>query len=345
VDNRSDIAARALERLRAFGIPPTPPHFAVWFSYYAGENPELKRAVDAALAGSEPMNEAVSRSLYDRFFQSNDPFDDQMDLAQRIETSAGQVLAALGAASADAERYGNMLENFSGGITKSLKGNDIAQMIKGLIDETKLMQQHNKALRSEVESSSARISQLKNNLATARRDAITDPLTGLRNRKAFDHAMRTEAGVSEDTGEPLTLLLCDIDHFKKVNDTYGHQVGDQVLKLVASTILQCIKGQDIAARYGGEEFAVILPHTNVIGGTTVAETIRRTVESKKIVRRGTNDTLGTVTMSFGVAALAPGESHESLIERADRALYVAKKSGRNRISTDKGIQLQNAANG
>jgi len=251
----------------------------------------------------------------------------------------------LGAAGAGAERYGHLLENFSGGIAEAVGGNDVGKMIKSLIAETKAMWKHNEALRSEVEASTARITQLKNNLANARRDAITDPLTGLNNRKAFDHVISMEIGVAQETGEPLTLLLCDIDHFKRVNDTYGHPVGDQVLKLVASTILQCIKGQDVAARYGGEEFAVILPHTNILGGTAVADTIRRTVESKKIVRKGSGDTLGTVTMSFGVAALAHGESHDSLIGRADRALYIAKQSGRNRVSTDRGIPLRNAATG
>jgi diguanylate cyclase len=218
-------------------------------------------------------------------------------------------------------------------------------MIKGILTETKAMEAHNQRLRAEVEASSSEIKQLKDSLADARRDAMTDPLTGLANRKAFDRKLREESQQARASRDPVSLVMCDIDHFKRVNDTHGHQVGDQVLKLVAQTLRQCVKCQDIAARYGGEEFAVILPQTNVLGAAAVAEFVRRTVESKKIVRKGSGDTLGSVTMSFGVASLTAGESAESLIERADRALYAAKQNGRNRVSTDKGIHLQDAVNG
>jgi diguanylate cyclase len=333
-----------LAKLNSLGVPPTPPHFAVWFSYFAGDNPELKRAVDAAIA-AEPMTEAASRAIHDRFFRPRDPLDEEIDFSQRIQVSAGHVLEALDAAGTGAKRYGQALQSFSGGIAKAEDGDDIARMIKGILTETKAMEAHNQRLRAEVESSSSEIKQLKDSLADARRDAMTDPLTGLANRKAFDRQLREESQQARANREPVSLVMCDIDHFKRVNDTHGHQVGDQVLKLVALTLRQCVKGQDIAARYGGEEFAVILPQTNVLGAAAVAEFVRRTVESKKIVRKGTGDTLGTVTMSFGVASLGPGESAESLIERADRALYVAKQNGRNRVSTDKGVHLQNAANG
>jgi diguanylate cyclase len=344
VDKRSETAANVLAKLNAFGIPPTPPHFTVWYSYLTGDNPELKRAIDAVLA-AEPMTEAASRAIHDRFFRPRDPLDEEIDFSQRIQVSAGHVLEALDAAGTGAKRYGQALQNFSGGIAQAEDGNDITHMIKGILAETKAMEAHNQRLRAEVEASSSEIKQLKDSLADARRDAMTDPLTGLANRKAFDRKLREESHQARANREPVSLVMCDIDHFKRVNDTHGHQVGDQVLKLVAQTLRQCVKGQDIAARYGGEEFAVILPQTNVLGASAVAEFVRRTVESKKIVRKGSGDSLGSVTMSFGVASLGPGESAESLVERADRALYVAKQNGRNRVSTDKGVHLQSAANG
>jgi diguanylate cyclase len=345
VDRRSEIAAQVLERLAQLGIPASPPHFAVWFSYFAGDNPELKRVVDGTLSGSEPMTEQASRALYDRFFRARDPFEDGIDFSQRIQSSAEQVLEALDAAGTGAKRYGLALENFSGGIAKAEGERDITQMIKGILAETKAMEQHNQRLRAQVAASTSEINELKDRLADARRDAMTDPLTGLANRKAFDRAVKDEVNQAHGTGEPVSLVMCDIDHFKRVNDNFGHQVGDQVLRLVAQTIRQCVKGQDIAARYGGEEFAVILPQTNVMGAAAVAEFVRRTVESKKIVRKGTGDTLGTITMSFGVASLSPGEAYDSLIGRADRALYTAKQMGRNRVTTDKGLFLQDVANG
>ncbi len=162
---------------------------------------------------------------------------------------------------------------------------------------------------------------------------------------AFDRALADGVAKARETGDTVSLMMCDLDHFKRINDEYGHPVGDQVLRLVGQTLIQCVKGQDIAARYGGEEFAVILPNTNVMGAAAVAEFVRRSVASKKIVRKGTGEKLGDVTLSLGVAALLPGETAEMLVERADRALYVAKETGRNRVHADKGLRLQDAVNG
>ena len=126
-------------------------------------------------------------------------------------------------------------------------------------------------------------------------------------------------------------MMTDIDHFKKFNDTYGHLTGDQVLRLVAMSVKQNVKGQDIAARYGGEEFAIVLPNTVLRSAITVADHIRRAVMTKELMKRSTGEHLGRVTISIGVAALRPGDTPQSLIERADTCLYAAKRCGRNRV--------------
>src|SRR6201999_1004856 len=122
------------------------------------------------------------------------------------------------------------------------------------------------------------------------------------------------------SAEPLSLMLTDIDHFKTFNDTYGHLTGDQVLRLVALSVKQNVKGQDIAARYGGEEFAIVLPRTALRGAITVADQIRRSVMSKELMKRSTGEHLGRVTVSIGVATHRRGDSMHSLIERADACL-------------------------
>jgi diguanylate cyclase len=131
--------------------------------------------------------------------------------------------------------------------------------------------------------------------------------------------------------EPVTLLLCDIDHFKIFNDSWGHQTGDQVLRLVASCLSDNTKGRDTAARYGGEEFAVLLRGTGLEAATRVADQIRQTVETKKLVKKSTGEVLGTITISIGVAQFAPGESADAVIRRADSCLYSAKNHGRNLV--------------
>jgi diguanylate cyclase len=125
--------------------------------------------------------------------------------------------------------------------------------------------------------------------------------------------------------------MTDIDHFKTFNDTFGHLTGDQVLRLVALSVKQNVKGQDLAARYGGEEFAVILPDTVLRSGVTVADHIRRAVMTKELMKRSTGEHLGRVTISIGVASLRPDDSAASLLGRADQCLYAAKRSGRNQV--------------
>ena len=160
---------------------------------------------------------------------------------------------------------------------------------------------------------------------------MTDPLTGIGNRKYFDRAVADAVALAISEGEPLSLLMFDIDHFKSFNDNYGHLTGDQVLRLVAMSLKQTIKGQDITARYGGEEFAVVLPNTALRQALAVADHIRRAVMAKELKKKSTGEILGRVTISVGVSMLRRGDTPDSLIERADACLYAAKRNGRNRV--------------
>ena len=129
----------------------------------------------------------------------------------------------------------------------------------------------------------------------------------------------------------MSLLIIDIDYFKKFNDTFGHQIGDQVLKLLAQTLTSSIKGQDLAARFGGEEFCVILPGTGVDNAVKLAEIIRNKVGKKQVLNRKTGESMGQITVSVGVAEFSYGEPLSQLILRADEAMYTAKRTGRNRV--------------
>ena len=137
--------------------------------------------------------------------------------------------------------------------------------------------------------------------------------------------------------------MVDIDFFKKFNDNYGHQLGDQVLKLVAKTLTTSVREGDLPARYGGEEFSVVLPNADLEVAREIAERIRKRVGVKKIVKRSTGEDLGNITMSLGIARYDIGESMQELIKRADEALYAAKRTGRNRVLTEVDLKaLQDA---
>lgn len=155
--------------------------------------------------------------------------------------------------------------------------------------------------------------------------SITDRLTGLFNRRKFDELFVRECERAQRTGLPLSVLMVDIDHFKSVNDSYGHQVGDQVLVAVASLLAQGVRKLDTVARWGGEEFMILCPATQLAGACALAENIRATIQSFDF------PTVGKKTCCFGVAQYRSGEAGDALIERADAALYRAKHDGRNLV--------------
>jgi diguanylate cyclase (GGDEF)-like protein len=162
-----------------------------------------------------------------------------------------------------------------------------------------------------------------------------DGLTQLYNRRYFDNILSKEISRLQRSSSPISLLMCDIDYFKRFNDTYGHLAGDDCIRLVASVIRnRCRRISDIAARYGGEEFAVILPDTNAEDALAIAESIRQELEAKKITH-GNSSVKNVVSISIGVATITPTahSTSEKLISLADEALYKSKSDGRNRVSS------------
>jgi diguanylate cyclase (GGDEF)-like protein len=161
------------------------------------------------------------------------------------------------------------------------------------------------------------------------RIARTDPLTGLANRRHFDEQLARIIGESLKYGAPASLIVADVDHFKAVNDTYGHEAGDEVLKAVAAIFMSCVRAEDVCARYGGEEIAILLPETTVARAQEVAERVRRAIELKLVHH---NENAIPVTTSFGVAGYPESTAiRDGLFPAADRALYEAKAGGRNRV--------------
>jgi diguanylate cyclase len=211
------------------------------------------------------------------------------------------------------------------------KADQIKSIIESLLHSTSEMRETNKTLEDRLILAKNEISNLQQSLEAIRAESLTDPLTGLGNRKYFDRMIDMAVQSALASGEPLSLLLFDIDHFKSFNDSYGHLTGDQVLRLVGLSLKQTIKGQDITARYGGEEFAVVLPNTALRQALTVADHIRRAVMAKELKKKSTGEILGRVTISVGVSMLKQDDDTDALIERADACLYAAKRNGRNRV--------------
>jgi diguanylate cyclase len=251
---------------------------------------------------------------------------------------------AIDTAMTTAGAYSASLQIASGDLgSGELDATRLRTLANALLAETRRMQDANHQLEMNLAASRDDIEALQRDLDDVRREALLDPLTKVYNRKAFDDGLRRAVGRAEEHGDHMCLMLIDIDHFKRFNDTWGHQTGDQVLRLVAMTLKSNIKGKDMAARYGGEEFAAILPETDLEGAVIVADNVRKAVQAKELLKRSTNEKLGRITASFGVATYHPGDSPSSLIERADRCLYAAKHAGRNRVFAENEVDETAAA--
>src|SRR6185369_8948220 len=191
----------------------------------------------------------------------------------------------------------------------------------------------------QLESSALEVRALNARVEEIRKESHIDPLTGLANRRGFD--VRLEEAVAKRAGSnsSICVLMGDVDHFKQFNDKWGHSAGDQVLRLVAQAFKAQTQEGDTVARIGGEEFIVLLADTTLEKAISVADDICRTVSSKKVVRRATGETLGTITVSIGVARYEQGESMNDMIERADACLLAAKQAGRNGVAaqTERGV--------
>ena len=335
VEKSRQIANKALARLQKEGLPGIPEFYHLWYAYYAESAPDLVRSIQILESNKMPFSEDRCFELYNHFLSHQRERKLVEDAGHRIQRVLSEVIRLLDASGVETTRFSAALTDFSGQmIDEETSIFQLRAIIDEVVLETRKVIDQNKQLSTALDTTVTEVKELKENLDSVRKEAMTDPLTNIANRKAFDARLRADSIQSMEDGQPMCLIMLDIDHFKKINDTYGHQVGDKVIQLVAKTLVDCVKGQDMAARFGGEEFSIILPRTHLKNAVTLADDIRNRIAGKALSSKTTGESYGTVTLSLGIAQFRHGESLSSLIERADQALYVAKRNGRNRVIAD-----------
>ena len=330
-DREQAFAKTALALMGGAGVVTTPENYELFYAYASGENPAITQVMGAIIESKRPFTPELLADLRQRCLSGARAAQAMEAVGGNMGALIDDIMGKLESSARDTANYKDTLSAATGELGGERTPADLRKLVDGLIAATRAMEVRAKSLEGELQVSSQQVSELRTKLADVRKESMTDPLTGIANRKAFDEALLAATTAATCKGEEVTLLLCDIDHFKIFNDTWGHQTGDQVLRLVASCLGESTKGRDTAARYGGEEFGVVLRGTGLEAATHLANQIRSMVETKKLVKKSTGDVLGAITISIGVAQFGPGDTGDSVVRRADACLYGAKHNGRNLV--------------
>jgi diguanylate cyclase len=337
----TSVAGRALRLMAQHKVPATPENFEVWFKFSLGTVPELTKTINILIAAKREFDGATNRSLFVSYIGAESDWDAKHgEISNPLQTILSRAQGFLATPIADDSKPIPALDGVSSQIPEIRDPGTLIRDLTGALSTTvtraTTLQAHFNACLQELGN-------IRNHLAAAEQRSKTDALTGLANRHALDEFLRNAQIVAMESGEPLSIFLLDIDHFKTFNDKFGHQFGDQVLRLISRILRDGVRDRDLAARYGGEELAGVLPGADLRVCSTVAERIRQAISKRQVTRRTTGEVLSSVTVSIGVAQFVPGEALTSLFERCDRALYAAKHGGRNRTVTERDVESDAAA--
>ncbi len=328
----AEYSREAIERIKREKLPATPDCYELWYVYYSGQSQDITRAIDILVANKQKLTEERCKELFQRFLSENRNEDSIRQAGEQINATLRNVTGVVQDVKSATHKYSDKLGGISGKIGGIKDPEELKGILGAVMTDTKAMMEQNAKLEEQLDKSSHVMLELQRDLENVRREAMTDSLTALSNRKAFDTAIKRVADEMAAAGATFSLLMIDIDYFKTFNDNFGHQVGDQVLRLVARTLTDGVKGRDVAARYGGEEFAIILPETGLQAGVLVGNALRKSIATKDVINRANGEKLARITMSVGVAEFVKDEEISELIERADAALYTAKHNGRNQVA-------------
>jgi diguanylate cyclase len=328
------IGEKALAHIRGHRSAAYPRAYELWYTYVTGHNPAMMRAINDLLRKFGKISQTELDDIYDRFINTNHFTAEAERAAMRLLSEMDTVGDALEDAKASINDYRGTLNGSVSEMEMGVSEERLRVMVGDLLASTRNMSRLNATLSEQLDKAKTEVVELRGAMESIRTASQIDPVTTLANRQFFDTTLAEALRQAQRTGDELSLLMTDIDHFKKFNDTYGHLTGDQVLRLVAMSIKQNVKGLDTAARFGGEEFAVILPSCGLEGATAVAEQIRKAVVGRELVKRSTGENLGRVTISIGVATFRGDDTPTTIVERADKAMYSAKHGGRNQVITE-----------
>ncbi len=324
-----DVAFRVIDFLFAHNLSTTPVHYAVVHAYFDGKREEICAAIDTQLAVAKPLDAFFVAELYEEYLAA-DAIRRFRGVGTDVERLLDGLMQSLRTADQGSTEYQASLKENIGSIGEESDALHLKQVAQSLLESALKASETNDVLKQNLETADQEARQLRRELERHRLETMTDPLTGLFNRRGMEVEMARVFGENAD-GQTAMMVL-DIDHFKRINDTYGHAVGDVVIRKVADTVKRLIPSGAVPVRYGGEEFAVLLPQCSSEQASGIAEKIRDTIEKLRLIRRHDKMAISQFTISIGLARRDLRDDMETLFQRADKALYEAKTGGRNRVA-------------
>ena len=336
-------AREIIERMGQQQIPTSPANYEIWTTHVAGVKSDLSREIEARLERGETFTDETNEELFERFFANTRLSIQMLETSETIARELDDTVSNLRGAGGQAGSYAKVLQDaasrFEGGVDSA----EFRTVVDQLAHTTHEMIENQMRLAEQIEATSRQVQELQTALESVKVEALTDGLTGLANRRMFEETLQrrmTDAGADKSD---LCLVMFDIDHFRRLNDSWGHPLGDQVLRYIASVLRAHAQGDVQAARYGGEEFAMIMPRTNLYLAEALAARVSKAVKSKRLSLKSTGDVIGEVTVSIGVARFRDGESVDDLVGRAEACVLAAKHGGRDRAVMDAQLARQSAA--
>jgi diguanylate cyclase len=314
------------------GLSPEPEAYELFWLHLKGQDPALSRDLERALDGEGLTLQQISELR--RLHLGEVAAGELHDMVANAHGAALKLAERLGGSREEIERHDRIIlsedDLLAGGLASPA---EILSCIKRLRAANARILAANRRLECDLDQASRENAALIERLESAERKAKTDPLTGLLNRRGMTESLRRAMETARETGMPLSVALLDIDHFKQINDQWGHAIGDEVLRYMGSFLTHCLKNAEgsFSCRFGGEEFVLVLPGMALATACKALESIRAAL-ARQVMRRASDGArLGKVSFSAGLAQMRPGDCVEALIDRADSAVYTAKRAGRDRV--------------
>ncbi|WP_407276363.1 GGDEF domain-containing protein [Halothiobacillus sp. DCM-1] len=325
-----EVLRLTLSELQALNLPPNPIYFTLFYERALRRDASLTKDIDDAINAEAGLTMDRAQEIFDTHLLNGSLKEMSKAHAALLRVVRNLMMQMLTTGN-EFSNYAASLGDFMRKIDRSDSIEDIRSLTAEIIDDSREIQRSTKDTSIQLTSAGDEINRLKEELEAARRDARTDPLTGLANRRGLNDLLQQRIQIFLQEKIPFCVILSDIDFFKRINDGYGHLVGDKILRFVARTLMANVKGQDTVIRFGGEEFAIVLPHTQFEGGIAVAQQLRSKIAGSRLRLAESGRDLGGLTMSFGVACVHLRDTPDALLRRADDALMQAKAQGRDQV--------------